>query len=338
MFSMLCFVICVFVLVELFYTEWTPIRHYVEEQDRYFSGNRRIIYQSTPPARQKPTKAPATRPFISKILDDTSHGIRGVFVERFVTSRQSNVLKIGIGCAITTRRSKNLSPHYIGQTAPLIRTMLSSFCKTASLNHDYHFYLTYDYDDRFFLQPHATDAFITTFIQTAKKLCPKAIVPELHLFYVAYSSKPAWAQNDAMMQAYLDGADYMFRVNDDVQLMNRNWTAEFILALQNSDPENVGVVGPKHLGGNEALITLDFVHRTHIDIFGFFYPREFLDWYADDWITAVYQPRAYKSDTHKAIHTYELGTRYNHTEIREPDLVMKTIDREKIVINRLVNY
>lgn len=67
--------------------------------------------------------------------------------------------------------------------------------------------------------------------------------------------------------------------------MTRNWTGEFVRTLRSSDPPDVGAVGPQHLGGNEAIITLDFVHRTHVDVFGFYYPRKFTDWFADDWIT-----------------------------------------------------
>ena len=128
------------------------------------------------------------------------------------------------------------------------------------------------------------------------------------------------------------------RLNDDVQLVTRNWTWPFISTLQKSDPPNVGTVGPQHFGGNEAIITLDFVHRTHVDIFGFYYPRKFTDWFADDWITGVYQPRAYKMHTFKAVHTYEKGTRYNHSIITEPDMVQKTIDRDKYILDRYGSY
>ncbi len=41
---------------------------------------------------------------------------------------------------------------FAGQTAPVIRTLLSSFCRTASPGFDYHFYLAYDHDDPFFSQ------------------------------------------------------------------------------------------------------------------------------------------------------------------------------------------
>ncbi len=55
----------------------------------------------------------------------------------------------------------------------------------------------------------------------------------------------------------------------------------------------------------------DFVHRSHMDVFGFYYPRTFIDWYADTWITDVYKPdRMTKLTNVNLKHTLSLGTRY----------------------------
>ena len=56
------------------------------------------------------------------------------------------------------------------------------------------------------------------------------------------------------------------------------------------DPPNVGVTGPQHRGGNTGILTYDFVHTSHVDVFGFYYPRIFGAWYNDGWITCVYKP------------------------------------------------
>jgi hypothetical protein len=70
------------------------------------------------------------------------------------------------------------------------------------------------------------------------------------------------------------------------------WTESLLDFIVSSryDPPLVGVVGPRHSGGNIGILTYDFVHRTHIEIFGFYYPRVFSDWHGDMWITRVYQP------------------------------------------------
>ena len=56
----------------------------------------------------------------------------------------------------------------------------------------------------------------------------------LQVYFVrcTHTAHPAWAQNDAMMQAYLDGADYFYRVNDDSVMGSRGWTDSFIKALR----------------------------------------------------------------------------------------------------------
>ena len=90
------------------------------------------------------------------------------------------------------------------------------------------------------------------------------------------------------------------------------WIAfRFIEELMRFNPPNVGVVGPWFRSGNTGILTHDFVHRTHIDIFGFYYPRVFTDWFADDWITGVYSPeRCRKVPGTRIKHTMEQGVRY----------------------------
>ena len=94
-----------------------------------------------------------------------------------------------------------------------------------------------------------------------------------------HNGKPAWAQSDAMMEAYLDGMDYGYRINDDTLLTSKGWTESFISVLESFDPPNVGVVGPTHSGGNNKILTYDFTSNKHIDIFGYHYPRLYTDWY-----------------------------------------------------------
>ena len=131
------------------------------------------------------------------------------------------------------------------------------------------------------------------------------------MVHCQHGGNPAWAQNDAMMQAYLEGVTYFFRVNDDTKILVKNWTEKFIENLSRLDPPFIGVVGPVVSEGKTSILTYDFVHYTHIDIFGYYYPRVFTHWWADDWITSVYSPdRAMFVEEVKVRHTAELGTRY----------------------------
>ena len=70
-------------------------------------------------------------------------------------------------------------------------------------------------------------------------------------------------------------------MNDDTVLESTGWTEKLIEQLLRYHPPNVGVAGPWFRDGNTAIMTHDFVHRTHVDIFGFYYPRVFTDWFAD---------------------------------------------------------
>tara|TARA_B110001452_G_C15113478_1_gene388167 strand:+ start:282 stop:785 length:504 start_codon:yes stop_codon:yes gene_type:complete len=50
---------------------------------------------------------------------------------------------------------------------------------------------------------------------------------------------------------------------------------------------NLGATGPTD-ATNARIFTHAFVHRTHLDIHGRFFPRAFANWYSDDWISNVY--------------------------------------------------
>ena len=38
-------------------------------------------------------------------------------------------------------------------------------------------------------------------------------------------------------------------------------------------PPNIGATGP--VGARKNIFTFEFVHKTHVDIFGTYYPKEF---------------------------------------------------------------
>jgi len=71
----------------------------------------------------------------------------------------------------------------------------------------------------------------------------------------------------------------------------KGWIKECILELQSDN--NIGVSGLQNINGNIKIITQPFVHKTHIDIFGYFYPEEIINWYCDDWINEIYSKNRY---------------------------------------------
>ncbi|CAN0460581.1 unnamed protein product [Laminaria digitata] len=75
--------------------------------------------------------------------------------------------------------------------------------------------------------------------------------------------------------AYDRGANYIYRVNDDSEIIDP-WARSFVDALEAMGPP-YGVVGPDSLNGN--ILVHDFTHRLHMDIFkGQYYPESLTDW------------------------------------------------------------
>ena len=68
------------------------------------------------------------------------------------------------------------------------------------------------------------------------------------------------------------------------------WAHAAVSNLRSLRPPLVGVTGPRVKGGNAAILTHDFVHRTHLDVFPTYYPPALCDWWLDDWISATYGP------------------------------------------------
>jgi len=232
-------------------------------------------------------------------------------VEQSHLTAAVNEHTIAVGLAITTRGQPDLTPDRAPSQLPFFRRLLQSFCHTATRGYDYHFYVAHDHTDSYFQFLRSHTMFEVYFEEFVKRNCYSGFNVTLHLVECAHSGNPAWAQNDAMMEAYMDNIAYYYRVNDDTVMETPGWTERLIEQLMRNSPPNVGVSGPWFRDGNTAILTHDFVHRTHIDIFGFYYPRVFTDWFADDWITGVYYPeRTHKVNGVHIKHTMELGSRY----------------------------
>ena len=190
---------------------------------------------------------------------------------------------IAIGCAITTARlDKKMAFNHttkedIRSIFPLFKSLAPSFCKTASVGYSYHFFFAYDSVDLFFKNSSNKDIFVETVKEFFEEECSARhiVVSDVNTVVCLHSGKPAWAQSDAMMAAYLHNHHYYHRLNDDSKLQTANWTQAYIKILQAYKPANVGVTGPNHRKGNTGILTFDFVHRNHFDIFGIYYPRAF---------------------------------------------------------------
>ena len=83
----------------------------------------------------------------------------------------------------------------------------------------------------------------------------------------------------------------------------RNWAISFVNSMKSLEKQ-IGVVGPLCKQGNIFILTHDFVHRTHLDIFEMnYYPPDLTDWWLDDWITRVYgSTRSTRLDIVEVVH------------------------------------
>jgi hypothetical protein len=256
--------------------------------------------------------------------DDTSH------------LASSGVTTIAIGLGITSKGVKGADQSNIAAKFQFFHLFLPTFCNTSSPQFVYRFYLAYDYTDPFYTNTLLSAAYKDTFTTETARMCtPNLINSTIHLVQCSHTGRPTRAQNDAMLEAYLDHVDYYYRVNDDTRMMTAGWAEAFIAALAGHSPPRVGVVGPRHSGGNTAILTYDFVHRTHVDLFGFYYPYMFSDWWGDGWITRVYRPdRSTKLGHIHLAHTLSLGQRYAIKDWSVGGKQAARVEQDKVLLNR----
>lgn len=250
------------------------------------------------------------------------------------SEKDDNVVAIGLG--ITTRKWKMAyeNREQMWQDFEFFKHFLPSFCGTCSPGFHYDFYLAYDLDDAYLTNTEFLDAFSRSFLEMVLSSCPRNSEFSLHFVHCRHSGKPARAQNDAMWEAYLNNAAYYYRINDDTILQTPNWTETFINGLRYRQLPNIGVVGPKFVGTRQKrILTYEFVHSTHFDIFGFYYPRQFEDWFGDRWISDVYGTRMKKYNNITLRHTESMGRRYE-LATRDKSKMLRTIADDRKLVSR----
>lgn len=47
------------------------------------------------------------------------------------------------------------------------------------------------------------------------------------------------------------------------------------------------MTGP--INNNSRILTQSFVSRKHMDLFGYYFPEEIMNWFCDDWINEIYK-------------------------------------------------
>lgn len=207
----------------------------------------------------------------------------------------------------------------------LMPSLRSSLTRRESQRYSLELLIVFDTGDQFWEKP-----------DVVAKVEERATALKLPIHFRAVEKSPRIPFNEGCKAAYDLGAEYIIRVNDDTEFRGRGWLTAAIRVLESFNPPRVGVVGPTCREGNRRILTHDMVHRTHVDIFGDYYPPEFYNWWIDDWISLVYGPeRTRKLREWVVVHaTNKYGTRY-HPNVSQEDLLPRVLQRSK---QQLVNY
>eukprot|EP00981_Chlorochromonas_danica_P006541 scaffold1431_cov167-Ochromonas_danica.AAC.1 len=189
--------------------------------------------------------------------------------------------------------------------SPFWSNLFDSFMKSVdwhSNKYRFTFYIGFDQGDEAYDTGDAWNIFReefrnrATFRLAEQRLTNEAEVEEilkkrLHVKLYHYNhlqGAPSQIVSQLVLQGYAEGMDYFYQINDDTVIISPNWAVQLIETLQNNAIcPNLGVTGPVDKL-NEKIFTHSFVHRLHVEIFGYHFPPAFKNWWSDDWITTVY--------------------------------------------------
>jgi hypothetical protein len=231
---------------------------------------------------------------------------------------------IAIMAATTTR---GLQHKASTKNLALFLYLLPSLVRSIDCGFRYQYYLGYDVGDPFYDSEKGLKEVTEWFEKNVEKpLKEKSVSLSLQLVKVKNTvKKPGPVFIEMARAAHSNGASYFYRVNDDTEFIH-NWPTIYVRTLLSLQVP-YGVIGPLCNHGNERILTHDFVHRLHMEIFeGNYYPPELSDWWMDDWISYVYgQRRTFMSRHIKVVHhTGHQGTRYQVDHAHEsllPNLI-----------------
>lgn len=212
------------------------------------------------------------------------------------------------------------------QSQPLLKQLFPSIVKTTLQSDNVRVFVAIDSDDYFWL---GNKKYIT---QSEKSL-------NITLLVVSKEKlRGRIPFNEITAFAFLEGAEFIVRINDDTVFTSSGWIALGIKALAGMYPLNVGVVAPRlHYEINERIFIHDMVHRTHLLIFSTYYPRHFKNWFIDDWITLVYGPKNAKHVNNWYVSHLNVPTRYEIKMVTSADLA-SAVDIGKKKIKRFISF
>ena len=177
--------------------------------------------------------------------------------------------KVGI-IIPTTSKGRNYQNY---KDSYLYKYTLNSIRNTLCKNHNYHFYIGIDNDDKFF--------------KRNKKHFYKLNIKITFIeFNNTYKGKVGLIWNKLCEKAIEGNCEYIHQTGDDIQYLDKGWVSNAINFLK--DIDNVGVCGHIDINNVNTVFTQATFHRSHFDILGYVFPPEIINWHIDDYITELY--------------------------------------------------
>lgn len=183
--------------------------------------------------------------------------------------------------ALILATSKNRDNWVMMQDTYLYQLTLKTFLLTIDKEHNYIFYVGIDKDDRIFdneTQKREITRFSIVFPNIEFKFITMENIPKGYVTLM-------W--NKLFEDAYNLGCDYFYQCGDDMEFKTKGWINDGIKVLK--EHNDIGMAGP--INNNNRILTQAFVSRKHMEIFGWFFPKEIKNWCCDDWYNMVYHPK-----------------------------------------------
>jgi len=162
----------------------------------------------------------------------------------------------------------------------IVNYSVKHFLLTQDKEQEYVFYIGYDSDDRIFADVTQQD------ILKRYSLVFKNISFVFIKFENINKGHVTKMWNVLFKSAYDEDCDYFYQCGDDIVFHTKGWVNDCINKLKSND--DIGLVGP--INNNNLILTQAFVSREHMNIFGWFFPEEIINWGCDDWYNHVYSP------------------------------------------------
>ena len=156
---------------------------------------------------------------------------------------------------------------------------LKTFIITYDKEHEYRFYIGIDRGDRIY-----DNAELKQFLERMTSIIRNVSIEFVYMDGIARGHLTVmW--NRLFQIAYNEGYDYFFQCGDDIEFLTNGWVNDCIRTLEVSG--GIGMTGP--MNNNARILTQSFVSRRHMELFGYYFPVEIINWCCDDWINEVYR-------------------------------------------------